>query len=97
MGLVVVHGSEAGLQGLRNGSPEVVVAEMGNRIAERERLAMQSNQLEQELRRNAQELRTRVDEVTRVVIRNQGGNQAGEEDSETETSQSTKQYSTSRY
>jgi hypothetical protein len=47
LGLVVVHGSEAGLPGMMNGCSEVVIAEMGNRIAELERLAMQSNQREQ--------------------------------------------------
>ena len=62
---------------MMSGSPEVVIAEMGNRIAELERLAMQSDQREQELRRSEQELRTRVEEVTRVVIMNQGGNQSG--------------------
>ena len=60
-----------------NGSPEAVIAEMGSRIAELERLVDQSNQREQELRRNEQELRNRVDEMARVVIRNQGGNQGG--------------------
>ena len=38
---------------------------------------MQSNQREQELRSSEQELRNRVDEVIRVVIRSQGGNQGG--------------------
>ena len=56
-----------------NGTPEELITDMGNRIMELERLAMQSNQREQELRRNAQELRGRVDEVTRMLMRNQGG------------------------
>ena len=42
---------------MMNGNPEAVITEMGNRIAELERLAIQSNQRKQELRRNAQELR----------------------------------------
>ena len=60
-----------------NGNPEAVITEMGNRIAELERLAIQSNQREQEFRRNELELRSRVDEMARAVIRNQGGNQGG--------------------
>ena len=77
LGLVIVHGSEAGLWEMINGSPEAVITEMGSRIADLERFTIQSIQREQELRRNEQELRNRVDEMARVVIRNQGGNQAG--------------------
>ena len=57
LGLGIVHCSEAGICGMMNGSPEAVITEMGNRIAELERLAIQSNQREQELRRHEQELR----------------------------------------
>ena len=54
------------------GSPQAVITEMGNRIAELERLAIQSNQREQELRSNEQELRLRVAVMARTVMRNQG-------------------------
>ena len=60
-----------------NGNPEALITEMGNRIAELEKLVIQSNQREQELRRNELELRSRVDEMACAVIRNQGGNQGG--------------------
>ena len=49
-----------------NANPDEVVADFGNRVVELERLALQSNQREQELR-------GRIDDMVRAVLRNQGG------------------------
>jgi hypothetical protein len=60
----IVHGSEAWVSTMMNGTPDDIVVDFGNRIAELERLAIQSSQREQELR-------ARLEEVTRAIIRNQ--------------------------